>query len=81
MAESTSRTGLGDVLPPGLKASSSPRIAANLADNPIDVWPGQPTLQDGFLKLDHTVFRDGVGDFSLKELARVRNARVTDCFL
>jgi hypothetical protein len=81
VAESKKSTGLGDVLPDGLKPSSRPRIDANLVDNPIDVWPGQPSLEKAFLKLDHTVFRDGVGDFSMKELARVRNARVTDCFL
>jgi hypothetical protein len=81
MSEPVRTTGLGDVIPSALKASSHSRVDADLTDNPIAVWAGQPELESGFHKLDHTVFRGGVCAFEVKELARVRNARTTNCFL
>jgi hypothetical protein len=81
MSEPVRRTGLGDVIPADLKASSRSRVDADLSENPIAVWAGQPGLERGFHKLDHAVFRGGVCDFVVKELARIRNARVTNCFL
>jgi hypothetical protein len=81
MSEAVRRTGLGDVIPSELRASSHPRVDADLSENPIAVWAGQPALERGFHRLDHAVFRGGVCAFEIKELARIRNARVTDCFL
>ena len=81
MSDGVVRTGLGDVIPSELKASSRPRVDADLSQNPIATWAGQPRLEQGFHKLDHAVFRGGVLEFAVKELARIRNARVTNCFL
>ena len=39
----------------------------------------QPEALDAFLRLYGTLWSRGVVDHSTKELARIRNARITDC--
>jgi alkylhydroperoxidase family enzyme len=72
----------GELLPRGFKPSAHPRIDVDLEENPFPTWAGQPTLSRAFLKHDEAVFaRDGSGlvPMSVKELVRIRTARVINC--
>jgi AhpD family alkylhydroperoxidase len=72
----------GELLPRGFKPSSRPRIDADLEDDPMPTWAGQPILNQAFLKHDRAVFaRDGSGlvPMTVKEVVRVRTARVIGC--
>ena len=63
--------------------SAGPRIPppADAGDDPISssALGHQPELLHAFLALYGTLWQRGVLDHSTKEVARIRNARVTDC--
>lgn len=63
--------------------SRSPRIAPppNAGNDPVSgsVLAHQPEALAAFTQLYGTLWSRGVLDHSTKELARLRNARVTDC--
>jgi AhpD family alkylhydroperoxidase len=72
----------GELFPRGFRPSSHPRIDADVEANPFPVWDGQPSLAKAFVKHDEAVFcRDGSGlvPMSVKEVVRVRVARVVGC--
>lgn len=60
-----------------------PRIAPppNAGNDPVSssVLAHQPEALDAFTRLYGTLWSRGVVDHPSKELARLRNARVTDC--
>lgn len=57
--------------------STSPRVAANDLG---EAFAGmQPDLFAAFWDLYGTLWMDGLVDHRTKEVARLRNARVTDC--
>jgi hypothetical protein len=63
--------------------ASSPRLPPPTAglDDPLgrSVLAHQPELQRAFLRLYATLWQNGVVDPVTKEIARLRNARRTDC--
>lgn len=72
----------GEVFPAGFKPASKPRIDADTTVSPLPTWQGQPGLAKAFMKHDEAVFcRDGSGTIPMhvKELVRVRSARVVGC--
>lgn len=56
--------------------STVPRVAAR---NLRDAFALQPELFDAFWDLYGTLWMDGRVDHATKEVARLRNARITDC--
>lgn len=56
--------------------STAPRVAARTLK---EAFALQPDLLDAFWDLYGTVWMDGCVDHATKEVARLRNARVTDC--
>lgn len=56
--------------------STTPRIAVS---NLREAFALQPDLLDAFWDLYGTMWMDGRVDHATKEVARLRNARVTDC--
>jgi alkylhydroperoxidase family enzyme len=57
------------------------RPPAHAGDDPIrgSALGHQPELVDAFLKLYGILWSRGVLDHPAKEMARLRNARITDC--
>ena len=63
--------------------ASQPRIAPPAASGggavARSVLAHQPELLRSFLRLYGTLWSHGVVDHQTKEIARIRNARITDC--
>lgn len=62
--------------------STSPRVGSAVADQPANFGTAlahQPELAKAFGTLYATLWTQGAVDQPLKELVRLRNARVTDC--
>jgi hypothetical protein len=62
--------------------STTPRVSSAVADQPPTFGTAlghQPALASGFGTLYATLWTKGIVDHPLKELVRLRNARVTDC--
>ena len=62
--------------------STSPRLPSAVEGRPPDlrsVMAHQPDLQRDFSVLYGTFWSHGVLDHPTKEVARLRNARITDC--
>jgi hypothetical protein len=62
--------------------STVPRVPSALAGEPASfrsVFAYQPQLFRRFSELYGTLWSHGVLDHATKEIARLRNARITDC--
>lgn len=64
--------------------STTPRLASAVAGKPASigtVMAHSPNVRAAFDHMYATLWSDGVVDVDVKELVRLRNARVTDCGL
>ena len=61
---------------PRLQPPTAPPGADAVAQSPL---AHQPELLQAFLRLYGTLWSHGVTDHASKEVARIRNARITDC--
>jgi len=64
--------------------STSPRLASAVDAKPASintVMAHSPAVRSAFDRMYATLWSDGVLDVDVKELVRLRNARVTDCGL
>jgi hypothetical protein len=62
--------------------STTPRIESALPGEPAhfgSVLAHQPTIAGAFGRLYATFWSQGVLEHRTKEVARIRNARITDC--
>ena len=62
--------------------STTPRVESAVAGQPAafrTVFAHQPALLGAFGTLYGTFWSHGVVDHKVKEVARLRNARITDC--
>ena len=62
--------------------STTPRINSAIAGRPADfgtILAHTPRLAKRFADLYAELWQEGVVDASIKEMTRIRNARVTDC--
>jgi hypothetical protein len=62
--------------------STNPRVQSAVPDDAPSFGTAlahQPALLSAFGKLYGTLWTQGIVDQPLKELVRIRNARVTDC--
>ena len=62
--------------------STTPRVESAVAGQPPGFGTAlahQPAVLAAFGKLYGTIWTQGIVDQPLKELVRIRNARVTDC--
>jgi hypothetical protein len=61
--------------------ATKPRIAPAPGSNPPSALAHQPELNAAFWKLYGALWSRGVLDHRSKEIARIRNARFTNCGL
>lgn len=64
--------------------STTPRLPSAIdgkAASSRTVMAHNPSVRQAFDKMYATLWSDGVADVDVKELMRLRNARVTDCGL
>jgi hypothetical protein len=62
--------------------STVPRLPGSVPDQPVvfgSILGHQPALARGFSQLYAQFWSHGVLDHVVKETARLRNARITDC--